>query len=79
MSIVRTAVVQGAVTAMSLQPQLMRILHTPNLLESLEPLMGFESWILQLNNTERQKVRKAQQNNYDKPITSMLLQPQRGI
>jgi hypothetical protein len=48
-------------------------------LESLPGIEGFEYQTLRLNHTERQKVRKAQENKDDKPITSKLLQPQRGI
>jgi hypothetical protein len=79
MSIVRTAVVQGAVTAMSLQARITKTIHLPNLSKSLIAIRGFERRRLRLNHTERQKAREAQQNNYDKPITSILLQPQRGI
>jgi len=42
-------------------------------------MKGFESRTLRLNHTERQKVRKAQQNKDEKSIISILLHPQKGI
>jgi hypothetical protein len=49
MSIVRTAVVQGAVTAMSLQPRTRQTFHSPNVLKSLVTIRGFENQTLRLN------------------------------
>jgi hypothetical protein len=48
MSIVRTTVVQGAVTAMSLQPRTRWTFHSPNVLESLVTIRGFENQTLRL-------------------------------
>ena len=66
-------------TEILLQPQITRILHSSNLFELLESLNLFELRTLRFNHTERQKVRKAQENKDDKPTTSILLQPQKGI
>jgi hypothetical protein len=51
MSIVRTVVVQGGVTAMSLQPRTRRTFHSPNVLKSLVTIRGFENRTLRLNRT----------------------------
>ncbi len=49
MSMVRTAVVQGAVTAMALQPRTRRTFHSSNVLKLLVTIGGFENRTLRLN------------------------------
>ena len=45
----------------------------------MRPSPQFKSWTLWLNHTEQWRKRKAQQNEDEKSLTSMLLQLQKGI
>ncbi len=67
------------ITVRLLQLKRMKVLRPPDLLKALATKQGFKSWTLQLNPTEWQKVRHAEQNKDEKSITSMLLRPQKGI